>query len=101
MKPFLLKKTLLFFCRLRVEKAGGAWCPKQQIEIGVREYLQIDLGNMHVITGVQTQGRYDHGRGQEYMEEYSLEYWRPGFEKWKEYKRWDGKQVRSISYSKH
>jgi len=76
-----------------VEKAGGAWCPKQQVEKGVREWLEIDLGETHVLTGVQTQGRYDHGRGQEYMEEYSLEYWRPGLPKWTPYSRWDGKQV--------
>lgn len=76
-----------------MERAGGAWCPKQQVERGVREYLQIDLGRVHVVTGVQTQGRYDHGRGQEYAEEYTLEYWRPGMEGWKQYTRWDGKTV--------
>ncbi|KAK4877698.1 hypothetical protein RN001_010204 [Aquatica leii] len=79
--------------RLRVEKAGGAWCPKQQVEKGIREYLQVDLEEVYVITGVQTQGRYDRGRGQEYAEEYTLEYWRPGLGDWKEYKRWDGKQI--------
>ncbi|XP_025835674.1 discoidin domain-containing receptor 2-like [Agrilus planipennis] len=79
--------------RLRIERAGGGWCPKQQVEKGVREYLQIDLGDVNVITGIETQGRYDRGRGQEYTEEYTLEYWRPGLGKWKEYRRWDGKQV--------
>ncbi|KAK9754778.1 Protein tyrosine and serine/threonine kinase [Popillia japonica] len=78
---------------LRVERAGGGWCPKQQVERGIREYLQVDLGSVHVVTGVQTQGRYDRGRGQEYAEEYTIEYWRPGFQEWKEYKRWDGKQI--------
>lgn len=76
-----------------MEKAGGGWCPKQQVESGIREYLQVDLSDVYVVTGVQTQGRYDRGRGQEYAEEYTLEYWRPGFMEWKEYKRWDGKQV--------
>ncbi|XP_008200082.1 discoidin domain-containing receptor 2 isoform X1 [Tribolium castaneum] len=79
--------------RLRVEKAGGGWCPKQQVERGIREYLQVDLGEVHVVTGVQTQGRYDRGRGQEYAEEYTVEYWRPGLNEWKEYKRWDNKQI--------
>lgn len=77
-----------------MEKAGGGWCPKQQVESGIREYLQVDLRDVHVVTGVQTQGRYDRGRGQEYAEEYTVEYWRPGLPEWKEYKRWDGKQVR-------
>ncbi|KAK7591026.1 hypothetical protein V9T40_002639 [Parthenolecanium corni] len=78
---------------LRVEKMGGAWCPKQPIEHDVREFLQIDLETMHMVTGVQTQGRFDHGRGQEYAEEYTIEYWRPNIESWKKYKRWDGKEV--------
>ncbi|XP_065225267.1 discoidin domain-containing receptor 2-like isoform X2 [Planococcus citri] len=84
--------------RLRVERAGGAWCPKQQIESDVREYLEIDLTVVHTITGIQTQGRYDHGRGQEYAEEYSVEYWRPSLNKWKKYKRWDGKEIITGNY---
>lgn len=84
--------------RLKVERAGGGWCPKQQIEKGVREFIEIDLVDVHVVTGVQTQGRYDRGRGQEYVEEYLLEYWRPGLEEWKEYKRWDGKHVSFINF---
>ncbi|KAH0948374.1 hypothetical protein HN011_011755 [Eciton burchellii] len=79
--------------RLRKETAGGAWCPKSQIEKGVREWLQVDLQGAHVITGVQTQGRYDHGRGQEYVEDYTLEYRRPGFTQWRRYKRWDNIEV--------
>ncbi|KAF6201843.1 hypothetical protein GE061_004238 [Apolygus lucorum] len=81
--------------RLNLEKAGGAWCPKPQVESGVREYLQIDLKEVHVVTGIQTQGRYDHGRGQEYVEEYMVEYWRDSLNQWKQYTRWDGKQVSS------
>ncbi|XP_069672630.1 discoidin domain-containing receptor 2-like isoform X2 [Periplaneta americana] len=81
--------------RLRVDKTGGAWCPKQQVERGVREYLEVDLGEVYVLTGVQTQGRYDRGRGQEYAEEYMIEYWRAGLGEWKQYSRWDGKQILS------
>jgi discoidin domain receptor family protein 2 len=83
--------------RLRVDKTGGAWCPKRQVERGVREYLQVDLGDVYVLTGVETQGRYDRGRGQEYAEEYTIEYWRPGLDEWRQYSRWDGKQVSSSS----
>ncbi|KAJ8985108.1 hypothetical protein NQ317_012758 [Molorchus minor] len=68
---------------LRVEKAGGGWCPKQQVERGIREFIQVDLEDVHVVTGIQTQGRYDRGRGQEYAEEYTVEYWRPGLEEWR------------------
>nr|XP_050858439.1 discoidin domain-containing receptor 2-like isoform X1 [Vespula vulgaris] len=79
--------------RLRKETAGGAWCPRSQIERGIREWLQVDLPGAHVITGVQTQGRYDHGRGQEYVEEYTLEYRRPTFSEWRRYKRSNNQEV--------
>lgn len=92
LKSGFIDLSLIFF-RLRVEKAGGGWCPKQQVERGIREYLQVDLNEVHIVTGVQTQGRYDRGRGQEYAEEYTVEYWRPGLNEWKEYKRWDDKKV--------
>ncbi|KAF4518475.1 hypothetical protein B566_EDAN006480 [Ephemera danica] len=83
---------LIILYKLRTEKNGGGWCPKQQVERGVREYLQVDLGAVFTVSGVQTQGRYDRGRGQEYAEEYMIEYWRPGLPDWRPYKRWDGKQ---------
>ncbi|OXU28140.1 hypothetical protein TSAR_006706, partial [Trichomalopsis sarcophagae] len=81
------------YARLRKEAAGGAWCPKRQIESGIREWILIDLGTTHLITAIETQGRYDHGRGQEYTENYAVEYWRPGFSEWKQYKLWDGTEV--------
>ena len=58
----------------------------------------MDLPGPHVITGVQSQGRYDRGRGQEYVEEYTLEYRRPGFTDWRRYKRWDKKEVREHTF---
>ena len=61
---------------------------------GVREWLQVDLGRLHVVTGVQTQGRFGNGQGQEYVEEYKLEYWRPGMERWAKYRRRSGTEVR-------
>ncbi|XP_049771026.1 discoidin domain-containing receptor 2-like [Schistocerca cancellata] len=81
--------------RLRSERGGGAWCPKSQVSRGVREWLSVALAGVHVVTAVHTQGRYDHARGQEYAEEYSVEYWRPGLRDWRTYRRWDGKQILS------
>lgn len=80
--------------RLRKETAGGAWCPKRPIESGVREWMQVDLGGAHLVTAIEIQGRYDHGRGQEYTEEFTVEYWRPSFAEWRQYRLWDGKEVR-------
>lgn len=60
---------------------------------GLKEYLQIDLLKMHVITGIRTQGRFGKGQGQEYTEDYVLEYWRTGFVKWERWKNTQGKEV--------
>jgi len=45
-----------------MEIEGGAWCPKGPISKDSYEYLQIDFGQLKVITLVETQGRF--GRGQ-------------------------------------
>uniref|UniRef100_A0A182UCV1 F5/8 type C domain-containing protein n=1 Tax=Anopheles melas TaxID=34690 RepID=A0A182UCV1_9DIPT len=71
---------------LKVDNNGGAWCPKHMVSRGLKEYLQIDLLKMHVITAIKTQGRFGKGQGREYTEAYALEYWRPGFTKWKRWK---------------
>lgn len=60
---------------------------------GLNEYLQIDLLQMHVVTGIKTQGRFGKGQGQEFTEAYVIEYWRPGFSKWERWKNTQGKEV--------
>lgn len=82
-----------FTNRLRKEMDGGAWCPKRPIEEGVREWLEVDLGETYVVRWIETQGRYGGGRGQEYVEEYTIEYRRGGFSDWRKYKRWNDKEV--------
>ena len=89
------KLTFIILKRLHVDKSGGAWCPKQQIAENVNEYLQIDLGNVTVISGIATQGRYGGGRGQEYAEQFRLEYYRPELSQWRSYRRWNGNEVRT------
>ena len=79
--------------RLKVDNNGGAWCPKHMVSRGLKEYLQIDLLQVHVITAIRTQGRFGKGQGQEYTEAYVLEYWRPGMEKWRRWKNILGKEV--------
>ncbi|OAD53525.1 Discoidin domain-containing receptor 2 [Eufriesea mexicana] len=63
--------------RLKVENLGGAWCPKNQITQEAREWLEIDLHTVHLITATATQGRFGNGIGVEYAEAYLLDYWRP------------------------
>ena len=64
------------FSRARTEQYGGAWCPLNQITSIPSEWLEIDLGNLTYLTQVETQGRFDNGRGKEYADYYILMYTR-------------------------
>ena len=62
--------------RLGTERGGGAWCPAQLIsEQSSEEWLEVDLGQETVVTGVITQGRYAGGTGEEYAELVSIKVW--------------------------
>ncbi|KAI6204739.1 hypothetical protein M3Y94_00711500 [Aphelenchoides besseyi] len=74
--------------RIRTEKNSGAWCPKTQIKNGSYEFLQLNLGQTHVIRAVETQGRFGNGTGQEFTQAYLIDYWRSGISKWI---RWRGR----------
>ncbi|UJR28723.1 hypothetical protein I4U23_009952 [Adineta vaga] len=62
--------------RARTEQYGGAWCPLNQITPVPNEWLEIDFGNLTYLTQVETQGRFDNGRGKEYADYYILMYTR-------------------------
>ena len=62
--------------RARTEQYGGAWCPLNQITSIPNEWLEIDFGNLTYLTQVETQGRFDNGRGKEYADYYVLMYTR-------------------------
>jgi len=79
--------------RLNAEHGGGAWCPKSFISQESREYLEIDLGEEHSVTGVITQGRFANGLGQEFAEYYTLEYWNPGMEEYIKYTGDNGESI--------
>lgn len=50
-----IKKYIYKINRLNKDKNGGAWCPKQQVMRGVKEWIEIDLKAMHAISAIQTQ----------------------------------------------
>ena len=58
--------------RIRTESASGAWCPKNQIRNGSYEFLQLTLGAMHVISAIETQGRFGNGTGREFVAAYKI-----------------------------
>lgn len=64
--------------RLGVEGGGGAWCPRYMVDSCQKEWLEVDLGALRLVTAVATQGRHANGEGQEYTPAYTLSYWRPG-----------------------
>eukprot|EP00095_Tigriopus_kingsejongensis_P008801 maker-scaffold1329_size47409-snap-gene-0.14 protein:Tk08801 transcript:maker-scaffold1329_size47409-snap-gene-0.14-mRNA-1 annotation:"discoidin domain-containing receptor 2 isoform x7" len=79
--------------RVRVDQNGGAWCPKNIIEQEAVEWLAIDLGSVHALTAVETQGRFGNGLGKEFAEAYILEYYRPRLNKWVRYRTKHEKEV--------
>ncbi|KAI1724460.1 protein tyrosine kinase domain-containing protein [Ditylenchus destructor] len=79
--------------RIRTELFSGAWCPKQQIRNSSYEFLQVDLERNTVILGIETQGRYGNGTGREYVEQYFIDYWRTGLDKWIRYRNRSGFQL--------
>ncbi|KAL1517292.1 hypothetical protein ABEB36_001074 [Hypothenemus hampei] len=81
--------------RLRNNKQGGAWCPRHMVSRNSREFLEIDLEDLHVVTGIRTQGRYGNGQGQEYAEQYMIEYWRNNLKKWVRWKDRTGNELLS------
>ena len=52
----------VFYCRIRTELNGGAWCPQGPIDETSYEYLQISFTQLKVITLVETQGRFGNGQ---------------------------------------
>ena len=57
-----VRRCGLFFSRIRTERNGGAWCPKQPISRDTYEWLEIDLQELKVVTQVETQGRFGYGQ---------------------------------------
>ncbi|KAL2724334.1 discoidin domain-containing receptor 2 isoform X2 [Vespula squamosa] len=82
--------------RLRQDKGGGAWCPKNMVTKEGKEYLEVNLHSPRVLMSVRTQGRFGNGHGVEYTEEYFVEYWRPGFNKWVRWRNRRGTEVTSV-----
>lgn len=84
------------FLRLRQDKGGGAWCPRNMVTKEGKEYLEVNLHTPRLLTSTKTQGRFGNGHGVEYTEEYFVEYWRPGFNKWMRWRNRHGMEVGTI-----
>ncbi|PAV78979.1 hypothetical protein WR25_10309 [Diploscapter pachys] len=71
---------------IRQNTGGGAWCPKNQVNMTTREWLEISFDKDYVVTAIETQGRYDEGRGVEFAAAYKIEYWRSSIDRWVQYR---------------
>lgn len=97
--PKKLTSIRLPCSRVRTDYYGGAWCPKNQITTEPREWIEIDLHIVHVITAAGVQGRFGNGQGAEFTEAYLIDYWRPKLGKWVRYKDFKGNEVRGMGLS--
>ncbi|XP_069738048.1 epithelial discoidin domain-containing receptor 1-like isoform X2 [Phaenicophaeus curvirostris] len=74
--------------RLGRSDGDGAWCPAGPVFPEEQEFLEVDLGRLHVVTLVGTQGRHAGGRGREFAHGYRLRYsrdrhrWTPWRDRW-------------------
>ncbi|KAM7026319.1 epithelial discoidin domain-containing receptor 1 [Acridotheres tristis] len=60
--------------RLGRSDGDGAWCPAGPVFPAEQEFLEVDLGRLHVVTLVGTQGRHAGGHGREFAHQYRLRY---------------------------
>ncbi|XP_040550281.1 epithelial discoidin domain-containing receptor 1 isoform X2 [Gallus gallus] len=74
--------------RLGRNDGDGAWCPAGPVFPDEEEFLEVDLGHLHVVTLVGTQGRHAGGHGKEFASTYRLRYsrdrrrWLPWRDRW-------------------
>ena len=59
---------------LHSTEGGGAWCPAFMVTNHSKEWLQVDLQEKMIITGISLQGRWDNGLGKEFSPFVVLEY---------------------------
>lgn len=78
--------------RIRIDKNGGAWCPKNMIGKDATEWIEIDLHEVKIVTATETMGRFGNGQGAEFAESYVLEYFRPRLAKWVRYRDMESQQ---------
>ncbi|XP_072931480.1 discoidin domain-containing receptor 2-like [Epargyreus clarus] len=82
--------------RIRTELRGGAWCPNGLISPRSRQYLEIDLHAEYLITATESQGRFANSIGVEFVEYYTIEYYRTTLKRWVKYKDFSGDRISLI-----
>ncbi|XP_039204914.1 discoidin domain-containing receptor 2 isoform X1 [Crotalus tigris] len=87
------ESTAAKYGRLGSEDGDGAWCPEVPVEPDdLKEFLEVDLHELHFITLVGTQGRHAGGHGNEFAPMYKINYSRDGT-RWISWQNRHGRQV--------
>ena len=79
--------------RLRGSQGAGAWCPEGMVG-GVnssQQFLEVELPSRKLVTALETQGRWDEGRGQEFVPWVAVWVFRDG-EGWTQYRDGEGRE---------
>uniref|UniRef100_A0A8C4WXJ5 Discoidin domain receptor tyrosine kinase 1 n=1 Tax=Eptatretus burgeri TaxID=7764 RepID=A0A8C4WXJ5_EPTBU len=84
--------TAPWYARLETDRGDGAWCSAGLLRPGDKEFLQVSLGSLHLVTALATQGRFANGRGQEFAHQYRLHYTRNG-QRWMPWRDHNDNQV--------
>ncbi|XP_042203595.1 LOW QUALITY PROTEIN: discoidin domain-containing receptor 2-like [Homarus americanus] len=79
--------------RARLELGGGAWCPREMVYREGTQFLEVNLGGLHVVTKVEVQGRFGNGQGKEFAKHYKIQMWRPGMDHWTTYSDGRGEEL--------
>ncbi|KAI6173513.1 hypothetical protein M3Y98_01089400 [Aphelenchoides besseyi] len=79
--------------RIRTETGSGAWCPANQINSSTHEWIQVEFPSDTFVTAVETQGRWDSGRGREFAKAIMIEYWRESLNQWARYRDSQGNEI--------
>ena len=79
--------------RLRGSHGAGAWCPEAMVGgfNSSQQFLEVELPNRRLLTALETQGRWDEGRGQEFVPWVALWVFREG-EGWIQYRDAEGRE---------
>ena len=80
---------------LRNQDGGGAWCPQSLImkNSATEEFLELVLEAEFLITSITTQGRFAGGLGLEFAEHVVIQYWKPGYQNFIQYKNRKGEHI--------
>lgn len=87
--------------KARIRSELNGWCPLNKISKTTYEYLQIDLGNLTVITLIELQGKFGLQPNDHFADSFRIEYRRDSNQNWIKYKDFSGQYILSGNTNSH